>query len=144
MNINSKPEGFHTIVPNAIVKSVEKAVEFYTKIFGAKEALRLNLPNGKVVHCELIFGDSRIHLGESMEGWPEQPLLAQIYVIDSDETFNLALKAGAKELSPMRDMFFGTREGRIIDPFGNIWTISTHKEVVSSQEMQDRLNALYS
>lgn len=142
MNKNWKPAGFHTIIPNSIVKNVTQAVEFYTKVFGAEEIFRLNMPNGKVVHCELKFGDSRINLGESMNGWPEQALLAQIYVTDSDATFNLAIKEGAKELSPVNDMFFGAREGRVIDPFGNIWTISTHNENISNEEMQQRLNAL--
>ena len=81
MNTNGIPKGFHTITPNTIVKNVDKAVEFYTKVFGAEEVLRLNTPDGKIVHCELKFGDSRINLGESMEGWLEQPLLAQIYEI---------------------------------------------------------------
>lgn len=143
MSTQGKPNGFNTITPNTIVKSVTEAVNFYKTVFCAEEILRLNTPDGKVVHCELKFGDSRINLGESMEGWPEQPLLAQIYVSDSDATFALALKEGAKELSPVKDMFFGAREGRIIDPFGNTWTISTHKEEVSGEEMQSRLNALY-
>ena len=143
MNTNGIPKGFHTITPNTIVKNVDKAVEFYTKVFGAEEVLRLNTPDGKIVHCELKFGDSRINLGESMEGWLEQPLLAQIYVADSDAIFALAIKAGAKELSPVSDMFFGSREGRVIDPFGNTWTISTHKENISCEEMQRRLNSLY-
>ncbi|TCW83982.1 hypothetical protein C5O80_12900 [Burkholderia sp. SRS-46] len=144
MNTNGTPEGFNTITPNSIVSSVADAVKFYQKVFGAEELLRLSTPDGKVVHCELKFGDSRINLGESMEGWPEQPLLAQIYVPDSDSTFALAIKEGAKELSPMTDMFFGSREGRVIDPFGNTWTIATHKKKVSGEEMQRLLNAMYS
>jgi len=100
------------------------------------------MPDGKVVHCELKFGDSRVSLGESMEGWPEHSLLAQIFVADSDAVFAQAVKAGAEVLSPMTDMFLGSREGRVLDPFGSTWTISTHKENVSVEEMQRRLNAL--
>lgn len=141
---HEKPEGFHTITPNSIVSSVDDAVTFYKKIFGAEEVLRLTSPDGKVVHCELKIGDSRLNLGEAMEGWPEQPLLAQIYVSDSDATFALALQEGAKELSPVSDMFFGSREGRLIDPFGNTWTIATHKKNVPASEMQRLLTAMYS
>jgi PhnB protein len=83
-----------------------------------------------------------VNLGESMEGWPEHTLLAQIFVADSDAVFAQGVKAGAKALSPMTDMFFGTREGRVLDPFGSTWTISTHKENVSVEEMQRRLNVL--
>ncbi|UTY59736.1 VOC family protein [Massilia sp. erpn] len=143
MSTQGKPEGFNTITPNSIVSSVADAVKFYQKVFGAEELLRLNTPDGKVAHCELKFGDSRINLGEAMEGWPEQPLLAQIYVPDSDATFALAIKEGAKELSPVTDMFFGSREGRVIDPFGNTWTIATHKKQVSGEEMQRQLDAMY-
>jgi PhnB protein len=139
-----KPEGFHTITPNTIVSNVADAVTFYKKVFGAEEVLRLTSPDGKVAHCEIRIGDSRINLGEAMEGWPEQPLLAQIYVGDSDATFALALKEGATELSPVSDMFFGSREGRVKDPFGNTWTIATHKKDVPAAEMQRLLTAMYS
>ena len=142
MSINPIPAGFHTIAPNIIVKSVDEPVSFYKRAFGAEEVLRLSMPNGKVVHCELKFGDSRVNLGESMEGWPEHTLLAQIFVADSDAVFAQAVKAGAEVLSPMTDMFFASREGRVLDPFGSTWTISTHKENVSVEEMQQRLNAL--
>ena len=142
MSVNPIPEGFHTIAPNIIVKSVDEAVSFYKRAFGAEEILRLTMPDGKVTHCELKFGDSRVNVGESMEGWPEHSLLAQIFVADSDAVFAQAVKAGAEVLSPMADMFFGSREGRVLDPFGSTWTISTHKENVSVEEMQQRLNAL--
>ena len=142
MSVNPIPAGFHTIVPNIIVKSVDAAVSFYKRAFDAEEILRLSMPDGKVVHCELKFGDSRVNLGEAMEGWPEHTLLAQIFVADSDAVFAHAVKAGAEVLSPMTDMFFGSREGRVLDPFGSTWTISTPKESVSVDEMQQRLNAL--
>jgi len=142
VSVNPIPAGFHTITPNIIVKSVDEAVSFYKRAFGAVEILRLSMPDGKVVHCELKFGDSRVNLGESMEGWPEHTLLAQMFVADSDAVFAQAVKAGAEVLSPMTDMFFGSREGRGFDPFGSTWTISTHKENVSVEEMQRRLNAL--
>ncbi|MGB6482239.1 MAG: VOC family protein [Candidatus Acidiferrales bacterium] len=142
MSVNPIPAGFHTIAPNMIVKSVDAAVAFYQRAFGAEEILRLSMPDGTVVHCELKFGDSRVNLGETMEGWPEHTLLAQIFVEDSDAVFAQAVKAGAKVLSPMSDMFFGSREGRVLDPFGSTWTIATHKEDVSGKEMQRRLNAL--
>ena len=108
MSVNPIPAGFHTIAPNIIVKSVDEAVSFYKRAFGAEEVLRLSMPNGKVVHCELKFGDSRVNLGESMEGWPEHTLLAQIFVADSDAVFAQAVKAGAEVLSPMRTGMSGS------------------------------------
>ncbi|GJI93384.1 glyoxalase [Duganella caerulea] len=143
MDATGRPEGCNTVTPNCIVSNVAEAVAYYQKVFGAEELLRLHTPDGKVVHCELKLGDSRINLGESMEGWPEQPLLAQIYVPDADATVALAIECGAKALSPVGDMFFGTREGRVMDPFGNTWTIATHQKQVSGAEMQRLLNEMY-
>jgi len=74
-----------------------------------------------------------------MEGWPAHGLVAQIYVEDSDALFKRAIDAGAKEMMPMTDQFFGVREGRVADPFGNVWTIATLKEEVTPQEMQRRM-----
>lgn len=139
MSVHFIPEGFHTITPNTIVENAAEAIDFYQRVFDAKEKVRLTLPNGKVVHCELQIGDSRVNLAEAMEGWPLHALLAQIYVPDSDAVFARALGAGAKEVMPVSDMFFGAREGRVLDPFGNTWTISTLKEKVAPAEMQRRL-----
>jgi PhnB protein len=141
MKVTPVPEGFHTITPNTIVSDAGEAVAFYEQAFGAEEKMRLTMPDGKIVHCELQIGDSRLNLADAMEGWPLHPLLAQIYVADSDAMFKRAIAAGAKQLMPMTDMFFGSREGRLIDPFGNTWTISTRQENVSPEEMQRRINA---
>lgn len=135
------PKGFHTITPNIVVDDAEQAVVFLKKAFGAVENYRLTLSNGKITHCELKLGDSVLNLGESMEGWPAHGLVAQIYVEDSDELFRRAVQAGAKVIMPMTDMFFGSREGRIVDPFGNLWTIATLKEELAPDEMQRRMKA---
>ncbi len=135
------PEGFHTVTPNLIVHGVEQAIEFYKQAFGAEEKFRLAMPDQTIVHCELRIGDSCLNIGEAMDGWPAHPLLAQIYVEDSDAVFARAVNAGARVLMPMTDMFFGSREGRVADPFGGTWTIASRKEIVSPEEMQRRLNA---
>ena len=109
MNAPWLPKGFHTITPNIIVEDAEKAAEFFKEAFGASEKL----------------GDSIFNLGTSMKGWPVHGLVAQIYVQDSDFLFNRAVQADATVIMPMTDMFFGSREGRVADPFGNIWTIAT-------------------
>lgn len=142
-NRSGLPDGFHTLTANAIVKNVSDAVAFYIKAFGAEEVFRLTAPDGTTVHCELMLGDSHLNLGEAMDGWPEHSLLAQLYVADSDAVVARAIEAGATELSPVSDTFFGSREGRIKDPFGNTWTIGTHKETVSHSEMQRRLDEMY-
>jgi PhnB protein len=141
MNESWIPKGFHTVTPNIIVDSAEDAIAFLTQVLGATERYRLTMSNGKIAHCELQLGDSVVNLGESMEGWPARALVAQIYVENSDALFERAVAAGATVIMPMTDMFFGSREGRISDPFGNIWTIATLKEAVSPDEMQRRMTA---
>ena len=141
MNEQWIPEGFHTITPNIIVDDAEAAIAFLKTALGASERYRLTTVNGKIAHCELSLGDSIVNLGESMEGWPPHNLVAQIYVEDSDALFERAVAAGASVIMPMTNMFFGSREGRVADPFGNIWTIATLKEQVSPAEMQRRMAA---
>jgi PhnB protein len=141
MNESWIPKGFHTVTPNIIVDGAEDAIAFLTQVLGATERYRLTMSNGKIAHCELQLGDSVVNLGESMEGWPARALVAQIYVENSDALFERAVAAGATVIMPMTDMFFGSREGRISDPFGNIWTIATLKEAVSPDEMQRRMTA---
>jgi len=141
MSTRSVPKGFHTITPNIVVDDAEQAVAFFKRAFGATESYRLIMSNGKIAHCELKLVDSILNLGEPMDGWPAHGLVAQIYVEDSDELFKRAVAAGAKEIMPMTDMFFGSREGRVRDPFGNVWTIATLKEEVGPEEMQRRMKA---
>ena len=141
MNVKPIPEGFHTITPNTVIDGAAKAIAFYKQAFGAEERMRLMMPGGTVAHAELQIGDSRLNLADPMDGWPPHTLLAQIYVADSDAFFDRAVAAGAKVISPMADMFFGSREGRIQDPFGNTWTISTRIADLSAEQMQQRINA---
>jgi PhnB protein len=97
------------------------------------------MSNGRIAHCELKLRDSVLNIGESMYGWPAHRLVAQIYIEDSDELFKRAVDAGAKEIMPMTDMFFGSREGRVADPFENVWTIATLKEEVAPEEVHRRM-----
>jgi PhnB protein len=110
------PKGFHTITPNIIVDDAEQAVAFFKNAFGASESYRLTMSNGKIAHCELKLGDS-------------------------DALFDRAVQAGARVIMPMTDMFFGSRDGRVADPFGNVWTIATLKEEVAPAEIQRRMKA---
>ncbi len=141
MSAHPIPKGFHTVTPNIIVDDAAAAVAFLEKALGAEENYRLMMADGKIAHCELRLGDSIVNLGSSMEGWPAHGLVAQIFVADADALFKRAVEAGAQVIMPMTDMFFGTREGRVSDPFGNVWTIATLKEEVAPPEMQKRMKA---
>ena len=141
MNESWMPERFHTITPNIVVDDAESAIAFLKAGLGATEQYRLTTSDGKIAHCELALGNSIVNLGESMEGFPAHGLVAQIYVEDSDALFTRVVAAGASVIMPMTDMFFGSREGRVSDPFGNIWTIATLKERVPPEEMPRRMSA---
>ena len=137
-----KPPGFHTVTPNIIATDAASLIAFLTQAFGAVENYRLTLGDGSITHCELRVGDSILNVGQSSEGWPPHALVAQLYVENSDALFYQAVAAGAEVEMPMTDMFFGSREGRLRDPFGNFWIIATMKEDVAPEEIQRRMRAL--
>jgi len=135
------PKGFGTITPNIIVDDAEQAIAYLKRGLGATENFRLTMSDGTISHCELQIGNSVLNLGTTMEGWPARGLVAQIYVEDADALFQRAVQAGAQVIMPMTDMFFGSREGRVADPYGNVWTLATLKEEVAPTEMQRRMKA---
>lgn len=146
------PDGYHTATPYLIVRDAAGAIDFYGRAFGAKEILRMPRPDGKIAHAEIQIGDSRIMLGdESPEMGSRSPQTLKgttvgvfLYVQDVDSVFKRALGAGAKELMPVADMFWGDRFGKLADPFGHEWQIATHKEDVAPEEMGKRAKAAFS
>ena len=149
MAVKPIPEGYHSVTPYLIVKDAGKAIDYYKKAFGATEIMRFPGPNNTVAHAEIQIGDSRIMLADegqneyrSPQAYGGSPVSLMIYVNDVDKTFNQAVSAGAKQSRPIQDQFYGDRSGNLIDPFGHTWTVATHKEDVSEQEMQRRMQAL--
>lgn len=140
MAVSPIPEGYHTLTPSAAVHGCDKAVEFYKRAFGAEEKTRFNGTDGKILHCELKIGDSIFMMGEAV-GMPPHSLHAMLYVEDCDAVFEQALEAGATAQERPTDQFYGDRTGRVLDPFGNVWYIATHKEDVSEEEMRRRWKA---
>jgi PhnB protein len=145
------PEGYHSVTPHIVVRGAAKAIAFYEKAFGAEEKLRMPGPEGKIVHAELQIGDSVVMLsdefpaqGPADEGAKAPETLKgttgglMLYVKDVDKMFERAVKAGAKTLMPVTDMFWGDRYGKLMDPFGHVWAIATHTEDVSPKEIEKR------
>jgi PhnB protein len=146
MPVKPKPDMYHTVTPYLIVNGAARAIEFYQKTLGAVEITRFPAPDGKIGHAELKIGDSVIMLADE---YPEMgarspqtiggsPVQLLVYVDDVDARFRGALAAGAKETRAVQDQFYGDRSGTLQDPFGHIWTLSTHKEDVSPEEMRRR------
>src|SRR5713101_703694 len=149
MAVKPIPEGYHSVTPYLIIKGASRAIEYYKKAFGATEVMRFPGPNDTVMHAEIQIGDSRIMLADEGQGEyrsPQaiggSPVSLMIYVNDVDKVFNQAVSAGAKTTRAVQDQFYGDRSGNLIDPFGHVWTVSTHKEDVSGEEMQRRMAAL--
>ena len=148
MALKPIPDGYHSVTPYLIIKGAAQAIEFYKKAFGATELMRFPGPNNTIAHAEIKIGDSPVMLAdEGMEFKSPQsvggsPVGLMIYVPDVDIVFKQAVSAGAKSTRAVQDQFYGDRSGNLTDPFGHTWTVATHKEDVSSEEMQRRMAAL--
>ena len=140
------PEGCHSVTPYLAVDGAADAIAFYKQAFGATEVMRMPAPGGKVGHAEIEIGGSRIMLADeypdmgfrSPKAYGGSPVGLHLYVADVDEVAQRAMAAGAKELRPVKDQFYGDRGGSIEDPFGHVWHIATRKENLSEGELKRR------
>lgn len=141
------PDGYQTVTPYLIVKEAGKAIEFYKKAFNATELMRMGGPGGKVMHAEIRIGNSPIMLADE---FPEMGAVGPqslggtsvsllLYVENVDALTKQAIETGASVLRPVQNQFYGDRSATILDPFGHKWTIATHVEDVSMEEMQRRM-----
>ena len=144
------PKGYNSVTPYLIVKGAARAIDFYKKVLGATEVMRMDGPNGTVMHAELKIGDSCIMLADEQ---PEMgyrsattigasPISLYVYLPDCDEVIKRAVSEGAELKRAVQDQFYGDRNGTIHDPFGHVWTIATHVEDVSKEEMEKRMKKL--
>lgn len=145
------PEGYSTITPYLSIKGASDAIEFYKRAFGARELMRLAMPDGRVGHAELQLGDSRIMLADEfpdMECRSPQsiggtPVTIHMYVDDVDAVAAQAVAAGATLTRPVQDQFYGDRSGTLTDPYGHVWHVATHKEDLSPEEINRRAAAMH-
>jgi PhnB protein len=140
------PEGYHTVSAYLAVDDAARAIEYYTKAFGARESVRMEAPGGKLGHVELELGDSRIMLSDPFPQASTKPpkelggtsASVFMYVEDVDAVVKQAVDAGATVTMEVADQFWGDRFGTITDPFGHVWSIATHVEDVPPEEMAER------
>jgi PhnB protein len=146
MPVKPIPDGYSTATPYLVIKGAAKAIDFYKSAFGATEIMRFPGPDGKLAHAEIQIGTSRIMLAdENPEMGHRSPQSIggsaggiMLYVDDADRVFVRAVENGATVMQAMKDQFYGDRSGSLTDPFGHQWTIATHVEDVSMEEMKRR------
>jgi uncharacterized glyoxalase superfamily protein PhnB len=146
------PDGFHTLTPHLVVKDANKAIEFYKKAFGAEELGRHPGPDGKsVMHALLKVGDSMLMLNDEFPDMGCRGPLAiggtavtlHVYVQDVDKAFERATKAGAKVMMPLADQFWGDRYGIVTDPFGHQWSIASHVQDLTPEQVGKAAQAAF-
>ena len=143
------PQGYNSVTPYLIVKGAAQAIDYYKKVFGATEIMRMPGPDGKIGHAELKIGTSQIMLADetpsmgvghmSADTVGGSPVSLYVYLPNVDDVVKRATEEGAKLLRPVEDQFYGDRSGFIQDPFGHLWGIATHIEDVSPNEMKERM-----
>jgi PhnB protein len=145
------PEGRGAPTAYLTVKNAAAAIDFYKRVFEAKELMRMADPSGRIGHAELAIGQGAIYLSDehpemdvkAPETLGGSPVAISLYVKDVDAVVERAKSAGATVLRPVEDQFYGDRGGKLKDPFGHVWWIATHKEDVSEPEMKRRAAALF-
>ena len=144
------PEGYGSVTPYLIVQDAANAIDYYKKVFGATERMRMPGPDGKIAHAEIQIGGSYVMLADenpemgarSPKTVGGSPISLLVYVENVDRTVEKAVAAGAKVKSKVENKFYGDRMGGIEDPFGHQWYVATHVEDVSPEEMQRRMEAM--
>jgi PhnB protein len=140
------PDGYHTVTPYLAVDDAAQAIEYYKKAFGAKERMRMGAPDGKIGHAELEIGDSLVMLSDPFPQSSVRPPKELggtsagvfLYVEDVDAVVKRAVDAGATVTMEVADQFWGDRFGTVADPFGHSWSISTHVEDLTPEEIAER------
>lgn len=141
-----KEDGYHSVTAYLTVDDAAAAIEFYKNAFGAEEVMRMPMGD-KIGHADILIGDTHImlsdefpdmdKLGPKARGGATSSLM--IYVEDVDAAFDKAIAAGGTAVRPVEDQFYGDRSGWVKDPFGHEWTLSTHIEDVSPEEINRRM-----
>jgi len=139
------PEGMHSLTPHLVCDGAAAAIDFYKKAFGATEKLRLADPKlgGAIVCAELVIGDSVVSIADEAPQWNARgpkalggsPASLWLYLDDCDAAFNRAVAAGATVMMPPMDMFWGDRFAGVFDPFGYRWSLATHTQDLTPEEI---------
>jgi PhnB protein len=148
--VKAIPDEYPRVTPYLVVDGAAAAIDFYTKVFGAKERMRMPAPGDKIGHAEIEIGNSMVMLADanpqmghkSPKALGGSPISLLVYVENADDTVKRAVAAGGKVVRPVENQFYGDRMGGIEDPYGHQWYVATHVEDVSPEEMKRRMEAM--
>jgi PhnB protein len=143
MKVNPIPEGCHSITPYLLVPDVGRLIDFLKKAFGAAERAKIARPDGTILHAQVLIGNSILMIGEPQSPYKPLPTMLYLYVLDVDATYKQALAAGGVSTMEPADMFYGDRSGSVKDVAGNTWWIATHKEELTTAQMQERATEFF-
>jgi len=133
------PQGYTTVAPWVVTDDTGAFLDFVAEAFGGAELARVATEDGLIGHGEIRVGDTVVLAFDRRADWPVMPSLLRVFVADADEAVSRAVAAGGSVVTPVADDAFGTRGGRVKDPFGNIWWVASRVEDVSEDEMWKRL-----
>jgi len=145
------PDNMHTLTPHLVCEGAAAAIDFYVKAFNAVELARLPGPDGKIMHASVRIGDSTLMLADAFPGCGSagpkalqgSPVYLHLYVEDVDATMAQAQAAGAAITMPAADMFWGDRYGQLTDPSGHLWSVATHKQDLTPEQIQENMRAAF-
>ena len=143
MAVKPIPDGYQTVTPYLIVEGADGLIRFLSAAFGARERMRMPIPDSEAIgHAEVTLGDSVIMLADATPEFPATRSQIHLYVEDVDKAFEAAIMAGATSQMAPEDRFYGDRAATVRDAFGNEWSLATHIEDVSEDEMMRRMAEL--
>lgn len=150
MAVKPIPDGYHSVTAYLTCNNCAEALAFYQQAFGATELLCMPTPDGKIGHAELMIGNSPVMFADEIEEAGNQspdslggsPVSMMIYTEDCDAMFAQAIAAGATAVKPLQDQFYGDRSGTVKDPYGHVWTISTHIEDLTPEQVAERMQEM--
>lgn len=150
------PDGYHTVSPILVLRDAKQALIFYQKAFGAKVLFQQDRPDGKLMHAAIQIGDSILMLGEECaphEGHEEcvrspadlkgTTVSLYLYVEDADRMYEQAIAAGAASMMPVEEMFWGDRMGMVCDPYGHAWSVATHTQDLTDEQMRQKMQEFF-
>ena len=142
-DVKPVPDGYTAVTPYLVAEDAPRLIDFLVEAFGAVERMRMPMPDGGIGHAEVEIAGAAVMLGSaSPPDFPPVAAQLHLYVEDADAVYARAVAAGATAIAEPADQFYGDRLGRIADPAGNVWSIATHIEDVTTEQMMERMAAL--